>query len=736
MNIPRPFLIGFLGAAVALTPVVPGAFAQQAQVHRMPLRDQPVALTLYSAGIEANLPSSKDAFLLEQLKMLGQRLGEFPQQFGEEEEFPINSIQINDLTTLLMSPMSLKLSVGPTLLGDEPRPIVSFTASPTDERVAERLGWTVRNQVARRQIPATQTSGLTRIEHDELGLIILGKRARNFVAVVNSEFDNAPVIPAVPGLPEGVEPALAFKFEPVHLAKFFNEMVIPDSPDPDLVRDFLEQIGMIGDNTITIEGTLGYTEDRMLGVYRERGSARIAEPFGFPTSLTLGDDILTTIPADATSVLATVFDLEAIYDLLMSYAERFDGQRPPIEDWVRDFTGIDLKEDYFPAVGKRLAIYQAPSTGGGSLASTVAIVEIGDADAMRRVMTKLSEFVEQKITPLARNTVRFAPWKLESGHDAWSLSFPGVPAPIEPCWMIYADKWVVKAATPGALIAAVDHLRDRNAASFATNPHLLAESGSKPSEAIFVQYLDAAFYAQRGYGLASIAATALSNFTRSTINPEARIPTERMPTYNALLADLRPSIAVAKWEGDDLVTTMTADRSSTAQIAAILGNAGSLYTSLIAPAFATGALLPALGQARQNAQQVRAASNMRQLLLALTMHANDNNDRLPASLEVLVERDFVQSQQLVSAYGPSWDGGSDFAYRSDLAGKPFAGIRNSATAVLIVDRAALLAGVARINVGFADGHVEALTQWELARKLQEPGNEGAAEAMGIADWLP
>lgn len=736
MNTARPVLFGFISAAIALTPAVPGAFAQQAQVHRMPLRDQPVALTLYSAGIEANLPSPKDAFLLEQLTMLGQRFGEFPQQFGEEDEFPINSIQINDITTLLMAPMSLKLSFGATPISDEPKPIVSFTARPTDQRVAERLAWTVRNQVSRRQIPATQTSGLTRIEHDELGLIILGQRGRNFVAVMNSEFDNVPIIPEVPGLPEGIEPALAFKFEPAHLADFFNEMVIPDSPDPDLVRDFLEQIGMIGENTITIEGTLGYTEDRMLGVYRERGSARIAEPFGFPTSLTLGDDILKAIPADATSVFATVFNLEAMYDLLMSYAERFDGRRPPIEEWVRDFTGIDLNEDYFPAIGRRLAIYQAPSTGGGSLASTVAIVEIGDADAMRRLLSKFAEFVEQKLTPLARNTVRFAPWKLDSGHDAWSLSFPGVPAPIEPCWMIYADKWVVKAATPSALIAAVEHLRDRNAPSFATNPHLLAESGSKPSEAIFVQYLDTAFYAQRGYGLTSIAATALSNFTRSTIDPEARIPTARIPTYNALLADLRPSIAVAKWEGDDLVTTMTADRSSTAQLAAILGNAGSLYTTLIAPAIATGALMPALGQARQNATQLRSATNIRHLLLASMIYAADNNDRFPASLDVLVEREFIPREQLVSAYGPAWDGGPDYAYRTDLAGKPTAGIMNSATTILIVDRAALLSGTQRVSVGFADGHVEALTQWELARKFEEPGNKGAAEAMGIADWLP
>lgn len=736
MNTARPLIVGFLGATIALTPAVPGAFAQDAQVHRMPLRNQEVALTLYSAGIDANLPSPKDAFLLEQIKMLGQRFGELPGQFGEEEEVPLNSIQINDLATLLLSPMSLKLSVGPTPRADEPRPIVSFTARPTDERVAERMAWTVRNQISRRQINATQTSGLTRIENDDLGLIILGQRGRNFVAVVNSEFDNAPVIPEVPGLPEGVEPALAFKFEPVHLADFFNEMVIPDSPDPDLVREFLEQIGMIGDNTISIEGTLGYTDDRMLGVYRERGSARIAEPFGFPTSLTLGDDILKAIPADATSVIATVLDIEAIYNLLMSYAVRFDGSRPPIEEWVRDFTGIDLNEDYFPAIGRRLAIYQAPSTGGGSLASTVAIVEIGDADAMRRLLSKFAEFVEQKLTPLARNTVRFAPWKLESGHDAWSLSFPGVPAPIEPCWMIYADKWVVKAATPSALIAAVEHLRDGNAPSFASNPHLLAESASKPSETIFVQYLDTAFYAQRGYGLTSMAATALSNFTRSTADPEARIPTARIPTYNALLADLRPSIAVAKWEGDDLVTTMTADRSSTAQLAAMLGNAGSLYTSLIAPAIATGALLPALGQARQNAQQVKSATDLRQLITASIVYANTNNDRLPASLDVLVEKEFIPPTLLVSAYGPAWDGGPDYAYRTDLAGKPAAGIMNSATTILIVDRAALLAGVPRINVGFADGHVEALTQWELARKFEEPGNEGAAEALGIADWLP
>ncbi len=55
-------------------------------------------------------------------------------------------------------------------------------------------------------------------------------------------------------------------------------------------------------------------------------------------------------------------------------------------------------------------------------------------------------------------------------------------------------------------------------------------------------------------------------------------------------------------------------------------------------AILAGLLLPALSQAKGKAKQVRCASNLRQLMLALQMYADDHDDRIPPRI----------------SFGPNW----------------------------------------------------------------------------------
>ncbi len=731
MTIARPFLTGFLAAAITFAPASPTLFAQ-------PQRAAPPeesAIILYSAGIEAAWPSPHDAFLREHLPIIARRLAELPADFGVDDS-RVKPLNAQDIATVLLSPMSLRFNMGPTPESEEYLPLLTFVSRPADAKVAERLSNAIRNWLTAEGIDYQRTTGTARIRN-ELGITVVGNRGEAFVIAMNTEFDQLPSIPEARGLPENSEPTSAFTFDPRPLQPFFENVLIAENPDPQAIREVLTRLGLLGENTIKVESATTQLPDRLIGFYREIGSAPVAANFGFTPDLTLGTDILNLVPADATALSALVFDLEPIYDNILWFLQQANGQQPPIEQWLRDNTGIDLSEDLFAALGKRIAAYQSPSTGGGSLASTVAVVEIADADAMRRLLDKISQNITEQIAPLTRATVSIRQWELLTGETAWSLSFPSIPAPIEPSWTIYENKWLIKAATPTTLQAAIDLLSDQDRTTFASNEHLLAEANSDASDALLIHYLDSAFYAQRGYGLLNIGAAAISNFVQAR-GVESRIGESRIPTYNTLMRNLRPTIAVAKWQGDDLLYTFTANPSATSHIAALLGSQGplSLSAGLALPAFSFATAMPAMSRARESAQQIRSASNIRQMLMGLMSYAADHNDSFADSLQTLVENDILTPDMLQSVYGPAWDGGSDFAYRTDLAGKRMADIQLPATTILIVDRAALLAGIDRINVGFADAHVEALTQWELARKLQEPGNQGAAEALGIADLLP
>ncbi|MEL6310815.1 MAG: prepilin-type N-terminal cleavage/methylation domain-containing protein [Pseudomonadota bacterium] len=84
-----------------------------------------------------------------------------------------------------------------------------------------------------------------------------------------------------------------------------------------------------------------------------------------------------------------------------------------------------------------------------------------------------------------------------------------------------------------------------------------------------------------------------------------------------------------------------------------------------------GILLPALGKARASAERTLCLSNLRQQTLAVTLYANDNRERLPASRTVQIEaqmtplesNDYLQDVLIPYLDGAEGDGNFSEALR-------------------------------------------------------------------------
>ncbi len=154
----------------------------------------------------------------------------------------------------------------------------------------------------------------------------------------------------------------------------------------------------------------------------------------------------------------------------------------------------------------------------------------------------------------------------------------------------------------------------------------------------------------------------------------------------------------------------------------ILGGAvGVLIIVFIVAVFAA-MLMPALSTARHEAREASAMSNLRQTGLGMLMYANDHGDKLPPSLDVLIEEGYLTRNAPVSPMT-----GERFIYdptvelTGDLARKTMAWDRRDPKA----DGQAVL---------FADGHVEWVKAERGAKALRGVplgGVEGWREDIGV-----
>ncbi len=517
---------------------------------------------LESGGCESMFLDPKDAGLHEALHLLEDRLGELPAEIGESWSPDVMKLPLR----LLYGPASLRVALDgdaystgrfPFRAQLELREESPEAAEALTMRATDFLMTTAPN--LRKDIDA---SGFYRFNTGPTD-VMYGVMESSYVVSVGAPRPTTSWGPSQ--LPAGVTSAMRMHLDLGRVV----DLVAPRMKQGGVPFDVRQMFG-IGDATVDWE--FGVGADRSLGVSRTTGyGTMLNETSGMPEHMVNAAG-LRAIPADAVWAALGVTNFEGTLDLIVEKMllaagpnDPFNGQDPL--DAINGFIGLHLREDLVAHLGAQWGMYFSESTGGGGMASLVAFVELADAEGLTAGLERVEELLDSVGSMQAKGYVRVERRDL-AGQDMWALSFPSIPVPIE-FSMGIAGGHLVLGITPQAALAGM-HQLSQGGPSLLDDPDFRQYVPELRGDELGLSFLDTGELLSDGYGWATLAASALSNGVRSR-RDEGRQPGLVLPPFHELARGVRPTVAVARLDGEDLVSTAEMDRSMLVNFVAGMG---------------------------------------------------------------------------------------------------------------------------------------------------------------------
>ncbi|RNC81646.1 MAG: hypothetical protein ED559_07615 [Phycisphaera sp.] len=670
-------------------------------------------IDLRFGGLANIEPHGKDAAAYEAVMMLGERLAEIPEETDGPEE-------ARALIELAWSWLSGSTGLQLTQTNQAPGLALALAATPHGMSGDEFTG--IVTEIMR------ETGGP--IDEDDQGTYLSTPIGRARIETVNDGStmsitlgteDHASTDPLMYDLPAGSTSLMSGQFHLQRFGQFIVQIISEEEPE---LGEFIEQYRWVIDEAPLVDFAYGNDADYQYITSRAHDGKDWLVKLGMDPDVTITGDQFADVPQDATTLYIFPFSLDFILNIVDQLAEA-EGEDPFGE--LEDALGFDVRGDVLENLGPRFTYYQSLSTGGGGLTSAVMICELEDAERLASTHAELRNQLNDVLSEEARGYVRVRSWEA-AGHEVFSLTTPGIPLPFEPSWSIAGDSLVL-AASPVGIVAALEQI-NTDGASIADSPVFKAAmAGITPEDGVStVTFSNTEWFAGQGYSTANFMASALANAVRSPSDP-TRDAGMLMPGYHEFTSGIKPMGAVEYWEGDDYVAMMRMEGSVLVEVAEFSTQMGGIRGLAAIAALQAGAALPALQSARESAQQVKAASQVRSLVMAAVTYSIDHDGNGPDSYDVLIENGYIGWEMLSSPAGPAYDDLGDIVLRLDLDDGQLS--EYNADFVIAIDRAAYVNGGMDVSVGFADGHVETLSYWEVDEILDLDENTGAREAFQL-----
>lgn len=394
---------------------------------------------------------------------------------------------------------------------------------------------------------------------------------------------------------EGVTPFIRARVDVAPLSPLLGFVQVLAGADPAIATTVqnLQEGGLIGPDAAKINLILGHTPDRTVVATSYVGLGKRADKIGM-TQETLSEADLSAIPEDAQWVSLGKTNM-GYYRVQLDTAL---AAAAPARDFLEQFkaqTGVDLVGDLFSSLGNEYAAYISDATGGGTLGSGVVLVGLGEPAKFRAANKKLVDFANKMLLEgPPRGYINIRRWVYQTdGVDYFTISFPGLPVPLEPTYAI-TDRWLVFGATPQAVAMAARQISGKGGPGLFAIPAVksLYPAGQK---FVTMSYANAPRLARGGYPFVSLFGSAVQNAIVNKLDPNSTAAPFVVPPFAELMAGVKPEVGYSHWSGDDFISRWEADKSLLVNMSSAGGK-----LSIVAPVI--GSALAAAGAAFQQGQ--------------------------------------------------------------------------------------------------------------------------------------
>lgn len=520
-------------------------------------------LTLWIADSGQLLRHKKDRGLASALALVQPRLEELP---GEFPNFQYPPQMVAWATALIGNEKSLRIG------RDD-------SASPIP--LALQLDWTQADPEAARRTAAELAAFLGQMgapvaEADANGWVPMeapmplplgfGPRGNAVSVGVGNAFDG-PLEVAAPQLPGGIEPDMLARIDVSGMSDLVLENMAMAAPEESELAEKI--IGLLALDELTIHYASGADDTHTHGVMSMPGYGAALRARGVLPEQGIAAAHLKAVPVDATWASLVRIDLQGVLDLALAATADLlaaNGVEDPVEMFTQ-VSGIHIERDVLDHLGGTFGMYASDTTGGGGLASMVAFVEVASPAGLLPFLERMQGLANGIGFAEAEGYVQVRGWE-RGGTRCWTLTFPGLPVPLELSMALSGDL-LVFGATPMALGLAMDQAAGAGS-SLLDHPGFRAALPGEAAGSYSVGFMDTPRMVRDGYGLLTLAASALANGTRSR-RDETRDAGSILPPYHELMKGAQATVSVLRMDAGDLVNHTRSDASMMVNVAGGLG---------------------------------------------------------------------------------------------------------------------------------------------------------------------
>jgi len=441
------------------------------------------------------------------------------------------------------------------------------------------------------------------------------------------------------------------------------------------------------------------------------------------------DETLKAIPAGADLFTAGSFDVAKLLSTARDIAGQVHPQGQQSFDQgmgvVKMAIGKDLLTDILEPLGSQWAMYMAPEVAGGGIFGLVALNKTDDAAKMRSGLMNLSIFATNSANSgLAAKDAPVVIAGRQVKYDGATINYLGLPL-VAPSWSVQGD-YLLLGLYPQTLIGASRQLNSgKSILDNAEYQKLRERLGQK--EVHGVNFMNLPQTAASSYGVLM----ALTQLVGAADLFGIQTPHLVLPPMHVFMEHMGPAGGVS-WV-DDAGAHMK--RVSPFPGAEIFSGGASLLPLLMAPqAVGAAVALPAMSRGRESAQRVKCAQNLRQILQAAIMYANEHQNEFPADMAALAGAAlaynvdasvFICPDSHHVPLPPNWHGmprDEQVQWILDNTSYEYIGggkAGDAAAETVLLHEHPWLHGGQGMNLGYADGHVEFHAMDTAMRQIEE-----------------